>query len=127
MEKITANWSIVFNRNIGLNRISLLSGFFSKDEILVSVWESGHIVLFIVALLTSILTAFYMFRLFFIVFWGTSRNETKDVQESPGSMTAPMMILAVLSIFVGYVNTLGLGRFLEIGWLKGTNIWAMYI
>ncbi|QFK72976.1 NADH-quinone oxidoreductase subunit L [Pradoshia sp. D12] len=105
---------------LALTGFPLLSGFFSKDEILVSVWESGHIVLFIVALLTSILTAFYMFRLFFIVFWGPSRNETKDVQESPGSMTAPMMILAVLSIFAGYVNTPWFGTFLG-DWLAEGN------
>ena len=61
-----------------------------------------------------------MFRLFFIVFWGPSRNETKDVQESPGSMTAPMMILAVLSILVGYVNTPWFGTFLG-DWLAEGN------
>ncbi|WP_139892086.1 NADH-quinone oxidoreductase subunit L [Bacillus sp. D386] len=105
---------------LALTGFPLLSGFFSKDEILISVWESGHTVLFIVALLTSILTAFYMFRLFFIVFWGPSCNETKDVQESPGSMTAPMMILAVLSIFAGYVNTPWFGTFLG-DWLADGN------
>ena len=61
-----------------------------------------------------------MFRLFFIVFWGPSRNETKDVQESPGSMTAPMMILAVLSILVGYVNTPWFGTYLG-DWLSKGN------
>lgn len=104
---------------LAITGFPFLSGFFSKDEILVSVWESGHVVLFILALLTAILTAFYMFRLFFLVFTGPSRNETKDVQESPGSMIVPMLILGVLSIFAGYVNTPWFGTFLGDWLIEG--------
>ena len=105
---------------LALTGFPLLSGFFSKDEILISVWNSGHIVLFSVALLTSILTAFYMFRLFFLVFTGTPRTDASEVKESPGSMIVPMMILGFLSIFAGYVNTPWFGTFFG-DWLVEGN------
>jgi len=90
-----------------ISGVPLLSGFFSKDEIL---WQAfsgarGHWLLWLVGFLAAGMTAFYMFRLVFLTFYGKCRadEETKaHIHESPKVMTVPLMILAVLSIFGGY-------------------------
>src|SRR4026209_2593604 len=73
-----------------------LAGFFSKDAILGAAWES-HIVLWAVGAVTAGITAFYMFRLFFMTFHGKFRG-TEDqhhhLHESPPSMTLPLVVLA---------------------------------
>lgn len=85
----------------------LFSGFFSKDEILYYAWQSprGHLGLWLVGVVTAALTAFYMTRLMSLTFWGKSRV-APDVNphESGLSMTVPLMVLAVLSVFGGYLG-----------------------
>ena len=84
-----------------------LSGFFSKDEILWYAWKSGQPLLWAVGVIGAFLTAFYMFRLYFLTFRGTSRltEEAKHhLHESPNSMTLPLTILAVLSAVGGLVQ-----------------------
>ena len=66
-----------------------LAGFFSKDEILIVVWSGGHTIAFWTLLATAGLTAFYMFRAFFVVFFGRREFEG-SVHESPAVMTGPM-------------------------------------
>jgi NADH-quinone oxidoreductase subunit L len=86
-----------------------LSGFFSKDEIL---WKSlssdyGSPWLWIIALSTALLTAFYMFRLIFLTFFGEERidpHSRAHLHESPRVMTVPLIILAGLSVIGGYVG-----------------------
>ncbi|MEW6720715.1 MAG: NADH-quinone oxidoreductase subunit L [Thermodesulfobacteriota bacterium] len=86
-----------------------LSGFFSKDEIL---WQSfsspmGGAALWAVAAAAAGITAFYMFRLVFLAFYGDSRMDPKvekHVHESPPSMTVPLMILALLSVTGGWIG-----------------------
>jgi len=83
-----------------------LSGFFSKDSILIGAYEHNKIV-YAIALFTACLTAFYMFRLLFITFNGKFRGTEKQwnhVHESPSAMTIPLIILAVLSAIAGFVN-----------------------
>ncbi len=86
-----------------------LSGFFSKDEILWYAFASsqgGSPLLFAVMALTALLTAFYMFRLLWLTFFGRSRMspETEHhVHESPPSMTGVLMVLAVLSAIGGFL------------------------
>jgi len=85
------------------------SGFFSKDEILWKAYSSdyGHLMLYVVGLVTAILTAFYMARLFYLTFWGKERMDkhTKEhIHESPKMMTVPLIILAVLSVIGGLVG-----------------------
>lgn len=91
-----------------------LAGFFSKDAILAAVFQShferapwlGH-ALWAAALLTAGLTAFYMFRLVALTFWGTYRGTKEQeahIHESPRSMTIPLVILAALSIVGGLVG-----------------------
>ena len=76
--------------------------------------------LFTLAVITAFLTAFYMFRLFFMIFSGEARRKWKDVQESPSIMTVPMMVLALLAIVAGYINTPWFGTFLG-DWLMEGN------
>ncbi|MEE8448891.1 MAG: NADH-quinone oxidoreductase subunit L [Thermodesulfobacteriota bacterium] len=86
-----------------------LSGFFSKDEI---IWQSyvspfGGPVLWFVATLTAGLTAFYMFRVVFMTFFGSMRVKQEvrpKIHESPKVMAIPLVILAFLSIIGGYVG-----------------------
>jgi NADH-quinone oxidoreductase subunit L len=79
-----------------------LSGFFSKDEILVAALHHNKL-LFGVEFLVAGLTAFYMFRLYFNVFWGKDRHYHHTPHESPLTMTIPLMFLAVASIFAGFI------------------------
>jgi NADH-quinone oxidoreductase subunit L len=97
---------------LAISGIPPLAGFWSKDEILSAVQASsipGHDVLLVAAIFTAFLTAFYMFRLFFVVFLGSSRGE--GAHESPAVMTVPLIILAVLSISVGWLNWPGFDAF----------------
>ena len=97
---------------LAISGVPGLSGFFSKDEILVAAWEGGHPVLFLLALIAAFMTAFYMFRLFFMVFTGENRGNQKNVHESPSVMTLPMVLLGILAVVAGYVNTPWFGTFL---------------
>jgi NADH-quinone oxidoreductase subunit L len=87
-----------------------LSGFFSKDEILAHAWMSSPIVYGILMIAVT-MTAIYMFRLYFLVFHGSFRGGEKlksHVHESGLSMTIPLMVLAVLSVFGGILNLPGI-------------------
>ena len=83
-----------------------LSGFFSKDAILLGAFEHNKF-LYVVGVLTAGLTAFYMFRLLFITFFGGFRGTEEQrhhVHESPAPMTIPLIILAILSVIGGFVG-----------------------
>jgi NADH-quinone oxidoreductase subunit L len=94
---------------LAISGIPLFSGFFSKDEILWKAFSSehGHFLLWLVGVITAGLTAFYMFRLFFMIFLGKSRMDPQieaHAHESPRPMTIPLMVPAVLSVIGGYVG-----------------------
>jgi NADH-quinone oxidoreductase subunit L len=83
-----------------------LAAFFSKDAILAATFEHNR-TLWVIGFITAGMTAFYMFRLVNMTFFGTSRVDHEvehHIHESPGSMTAPLMILAALSIVGGWVG-----------------------
>jgi NADH-quinone oxidoreductase subunit L len=80
-----------------------LAGFFSKDSIIAAAYDSHHYAIWIVALLTAFLTALYMMRAVFMTFAGTYRGSAHP-HESPGVMTAPMILLAGLSIGAGFLG-----------------------
>jgi NADH-quinone oxidoreductase subunit L len=85
--------------------IPFLAGYYSKDEILAAAWGAGHRVLFAVALFTAFLTAAYMARLLFMTFFGSFRGGHEaehHVHESPWTMLAPLVLLAVSSIVAGW-------------------------
>lgn len=77
------------------------AGFFSKDEILLAAWLGGHKVIFGVGLLTGGLTAFYMFRFFFLIFHGAPRGHAEHAHEDP-LMTVPIVLLAIPSAVAGW-------------------------
>jgi NADH-quinone oxidoreductase subunit L len=88
------------------------SGFFSKDAILAVAYEQ-HRAIFALAVFTAFLTAYYMTRLFVIVFLGKPRSaEAKSSDEAPLVMTAPLIVLAVLSTIGGF--SFFAGRFLPV-------------
>lgn len=89
--------------SLSLAGIPPLSGFFSKDEILTVTYEHGYIFLYYLGLLTAFLTAFYMARLVFIVFFGEER-EKHSVHKIPWCMTVPLIILSVFSVVYGFIN-----------------------
>jgi NADH-quinone oxidoreductase subunit L len=91
---------------LAISGIAPLSGFFSKDAILLSAFDSNKI-LYGVGLLTAALTAFYMFRLLFVTFAGSFRGTEEQkhhIHESPAAMTIPLIILAILSIVGGWIG-----------------------
>jgi NADH-quinone oxidoreductase subunit L len=86
-----------------------LAGFFSKDEILFRTFAAGHPVLWAAAMLGSLLTAIYMFRLVFMAFHGAGRRAGQDghsdhARDAPPSMAIPLVLLAAGSIAAGYVG-----------------------
>lgn len=97
---------------LAISGVPLLSGFFSKDEILASTYADGRYGLFWLAVVAAFMTAFYMFRLFFLVFTGKPRSDQSGAHESPSVMTLPMIVLGVLAIVAGYLNTAWFGTFL---------------
>jgi len=107
-------WTMVIG-SLALAGVPGFSGFFSKEEILTEAWAAGGLgqTLAIVGLITAFMTAFYSFRLVFVAFWGESRvdpHHAGHVHEPSPTMTAPLVILAVLSVFAGYF---GIPHFIE--------------
>jgi len=108
--------------SLALAGFPLTAGFFSKDDLLLGVWSSGPLgqALTLLGIATAGLTAFYSFRLVFVAFWGEPRRQAHghgadshhaaEVHEPGRVVTAPLIVLAVLSIVTGY---LGLPGFLE--------------
>jgi NADH-quinone oxidoreductase subunit L len=114
---------------LALAAVPPFSGFWSKDEIVGTAWSASHLpgghalylVLFVLAMFTALLTAFYTFRAYFRTFWGEERIPPEAAShghgsphESPPVMTIPLMILAVGAVFVGILigPTEWIGHFL---------------
>jgi NADH-quinone oxidoreductase subunit L len=112
--KITT-WTFAIG-TLALSGIPPFSGFWSKDAILAEAYHGGRWGLFIIGLVAAFFTAFYMSRLFFLVFMGKPRTHTEP-HESPTVMTLPLIILAVLAVVAGFVQTPFNGWFGE--WLTG--------
>jgi len=91
------------------------AGFFSKDAILYAVFQQGTAgkALWFVGLLTALLTAVYMARLWYMTFFGESRSPEIHPHESPWSMLGPLVILAALSIGGGWIGMDRFGSFLS--------------
>ena len=85
-----------------------LAGFFSKDEILYRTFAAGHPVLWTVGAITSLMTAFYMFRLVFLAFHGERRPARAEalghLHDAPRPMAIALVVLAVGSVLAGYLN-----------------------
>jgi NADH-quinone oxidoreductase subunit L len=91
---------------VAISGIPPLSGFFSKDEILWYSFTNLGIVFWLIGLLTALMTAFYMFRLYFMTFEGKEKFDHHKVHphESPKVMTIPLIVLAVLSAIGGFIG-----------------------
>jgi len=95
-----------------------LAGFWSKDEIMAHAFNTHHYLLYSLAAAGALMTSFYMFRLTYLTFYGSSRMDhhtEEHVHESPMVMLAPLMVLAFLS----GVGGLALGFPPDQGWLHG--------
>ncbi|WP_317898897.1 NADH-quinone oxidoreductase subunit L [Aurantibacillus circumpalustris] len=104
--KIKITFGTMMIGTIAISGIFPFSGFFSKDEILAHAYEHSPI-LWLLGTFASMLTAFYMFRLMFLTFFGKFRgthDQEHHLHESPSSMTIPLIVLAVLSIFGGVLG-----------------------
>ena len=102
----------MFVATIAIAGVPPFAGFFSKDAILGETYAAGYKVLWGFAILTAGLTAFYMFRLMRMTFFGTFRGtpeQLKHVHESPASMTVPLYVLAAGAAFTGF---LGIPKFI---------------
>jgi len=116
---------------LAISGIPPFAGFFSKDEILAKAFEQNQIA-WVVAVIASLLTSFYMFRLLFLVFFGTERasaDKMHHIHESPKSITIPLMVLAGLSTiggFMGVPEVMGgtnwVGRFLSPVFAKSAEL-----
>lgn len=101
--KIKITFATMLLGTIAISGIPPFSGFFSKDEILAHTYEHSK-ALWLLGMLASILTAFYMFRLLFLTFFGKFRgthDQEHHLHESPASMTIPLIVLAILSVVGG--------------------------
>ena len=101
--KMKITFMTMFIASLSIAGIFPLSGFWSKDEIVAS--TMGHPVFMVLTLLVAFMTSFYMFRLIFLTFFGTSRDQHSfdHAHESPRTMTTPLIILAVFSVIAGWV------------------------
>jgi NADH-quinone oxidoreductase subunit L len=113
----TTHWTFLIGA-LALSGLPPFSGFWSKDEIVGASFDAGHhsaafggvyFILFIAAMVTAFLTAFYTFRAYFLTFWGEVRVPEEaggHAHESPAVMTVPLIILAVFAAGVGAVLAL---------------------
>ena len=120
----TTYWTM-FIATLAITGIPPFAGFVSKDEILWQTWTSeggAYRILWIIGYVTALMTAFYMFRLVYLTFYSKPRmshDVEHHIHESPASMTMPLIVLAVMSLFAGF-----------LGWphsLGGSDRFAKYL
>ena len=118
--KVPRTYGTMMVATVAIAGIPPLAGFFSKDQILGAAFGAGHPLLFAVGLFTAGMTAFYMFRLARMTFYGEFRGTdeaAKHVHESPATMTVPLIVLAAGSLLAGFLGVPevlgGKNRFVE--------------
>ena len=103
-KKIPNTYRTMLIGSIAIAGIPPLAGFFSKDEILGEAFKLGFQWVWPIGIVVAIMTAFYMFRLMGLTFWGESRGRPggrADIHESPPVMTTPLWLLAIPSVLLG--------------------------
>jgi NADH-quinone oxidoreductase subunit L len=108
-DKIPVTFRTMFIGSLAIAGIPGLAGFFSKDEILWMTFSSplGSQLLYVVGLVTAAMTAFYMWRMMFMTFYGEPRMDAhtqEHLHESPPVMTVPLVVLAAGSVLVGWLG-----------------------
>lgn len=104
-----ATYATFLLATIAISGFPPFSGFFSKDEILLTAF-SHNPVLYVIGSIASILTAFYMFRLLYLTFFKNFRGtqeQKNHVHESPAAITVPLWILGILSVVGGVISLPG--------------------
>ena len=106
----------------------LFSGFWSKEVVLETIMDAGHYgaggylftIMWVLAVVTAFMTAFYMFRMWYMTFKGRPGHGTEHCHgESPRSMTVPLMILAPFAAALGVILLFGFGDYLTISYDAG--------
>lgn len=87
---------------LSISGIPPFAGFFSKDEILAAAFEHNRFLFFVEWAVAGI-TAFYMFRIYFGIFWGKEREYHHTPHEAPATMTIPLIVLAIGAAFAGFL------------------------
>ena len=119
--KIPITYATMLIGSVAISGIPPLAGFFSKDEILGEAFKFGFYWVWGIGLFVAFLTAFYMFRLMGLTFWGAFRGPKAvwdRIHESPPVMTIPLILLAIPSIFLGLFLGLPLGDSTLHHWLE---------
>ncbi|MTI79882.1 MAG: NADH-quinone oxidoreductase subunit L [Firmicutes bacterium] len=96
-------WTFVIG-GLAIAGIPPFAGFWSKDEILLATFNEGHYLLFTLGAVTAFLTAFYIWRMIFLTFFGEEKPDNHP-HESPLSMTIPLIVLAVMATVGGLIGT----------------------
>jgi NADH-quinone oxidoreductase subunit L len=133
-------WVLMWLATLAIAGFPFLSGFYSKDEILTSVWLRRHdstlaeatwlglpgslvlTIVYVMGLLAALMTAIYMTRMMLYTFHGPNRTgepERKHLAEAPWVMTGPLVVLGVLTVFGGLLNLPGIAPF-NLGGLVGS-------
>ena len=119
--KIPITYATMLIGSLAMAGIPPLAGFFSKDEILGESLKLGFIWVWAVGFIVAGLTAFYMFRLMGMTFWGTFRGPKSvwdKIHESPAVMTIPLILLAIPTVLLGLFLGLPLGASRITSWLE---------
>jgi NADH-quinone oxidoreductase subunit L len=119
--KIPITYATMLIGSVAISGIPPLAGFFSKDEILGEAFKFGFYWVWAIGLFVAFLTAFYMFRLMGLTFWGAFRGPKAvwdRIHESPPVMTIPLVLLAIPSILLGMALGLPLGSSTLHAWLE---------
>jgi len=109
-DRIPTTYWTMFIATLAITGIPPFAGFFSKDEILWQTWTSeggAYRLLWGIGYITALMTAFYMFRLVYLTFYSKPRMSHEvehHIHESPASMTMPLIVLAVMSLFAGFLG-----------------------
>ena len=119
-KKIPITYATMLVGSLAIAGIPPLAGFFSKDEILGEAFKLGFPWVWAIGITVAVLTAFYMFRLMGLTFWGESRVDKAvepNIHESPPVMTWPLILLAIPSAVLGLLLGLPFGAGLISSWL----------
>ncbi|HEX7491007.1 MAG TPA: NADH-quinone oxidoreductase subunit L [Candidatus Limnocylindrales bacterium] len=102
--KIPTTYVTMLIGSVAISGVPPLAGFFSKDEMLGGAFKNGFLWVWFIGFVVAGMTAFYMFRLMGMTFWGPSHVDPEvehHIHESPKSMTRPLILLAIPAVFLG--------------------------